>query len=333
MNVPILYIKRYFRITVPLAAAIFFTVSLLFHVANGPLWNSTINLVAIDSCKEWWWTTLLFVGNYVNPPGKLCFSHSWYLMVDMQLYFFSPVILYPLWRFRKHTFIMIFMIAIVASSSVIFVFVMFMTHEFRVNILSDLNAMKDMLVYTQAHARIDSWMVGILVGYIMHKIEGKNVKLSRSVVVVGWTMCISTLLAVAFGQFPLQQEDFKDNPLAADAVYDALKRISWCLAMSWVILSCHLSYGGIIKKFLSLPIWLPISRLSFSIYLIHLPVQLIFMSSIRSPQFLSNFRAIYKFFGDFGVSFIVAFVWALMFEYPTLNLIQILTAKRKITSQ
>lgn len=247
----------------------------------------------------------------------------------MQLYFFSPLILYPLWRFRKRTALMISIIFLIASSSVIFVFVIFMMKDFRTNFLSELAQVREMRVYTVTHARIDSWMIGILVGFIMHKIEGKSLKLPKALIAVGWTLSIATLLAVTFGQYPLQQENFKDNPLFADALYDSLKRISWCLALGWVILACHLSQGGIVKKFLSLPIWLPVSRLSFCIYLIHMPIQLVYLSSIRSPQFFSNFRAIYKFFGDFGVSFFVAFVWALSFEYPTINIIGILIAKTK----
>jgi peptidoglycan/LPS O-acetylase OafA/YrhL len=101
------------------------------------------------------------------------------------------------------------------------------------------------------------------------------------------------------------------------------------MAIGWIILACHLSYGGIVNKFLSLSFWLPISKLSYCIYLIHLPIQLIYLGTIRQPQFFSNFRAVYKFFGDFGITFFVAFAWALMFEYPTLNIIKILDARKK----
>lgn len=321
--------KRYFRITVPLAAAILFTVSFFYHISNGPLWGFTTKVAAINQCQDWWWTTLLHVGNYVNRD-QLCFGHSWYVMVDMQLYFLSPIILYPLWRFRKQTKLMIAAIFFIASSSVIFVFVAFMMNDFRSNFLSELRQAKENMTYVVTHARIDSWMVGILLGYTMHRIEGKAIRLSKALVATGWALSCTAILAVTFGQYPLQQKNFKDNPLVADAIYDSFKRITWCLALGWMILACHLNHGGIVKRFLSLPIWLPISKLSFCIYLIHMPVQLVFMSSIRSPQYFSNFRAIYKFFGDFGVSFLVAFIWSMMFEHPTLNIITILMAKRRL---
>lgn len=235
-----------------------------------------------------------------------------------------------MWRFRKYTKLIIPTIFVIASSSVFFVFWSYMTKELRIHFLDENAAVKDAEVYSVTYTRIDSWMIGILVGYIMHKIEGKTVEMSKAVVTIGWTFSILGILFVTFGHYPMHQENYKDNPLVFDALFDSMKRICWCMSIGWVILACHLSYGGIVKRFLSLPIWLPISRLSFCMYLMHLPIQLIYLSSIRSPQYFSNFRAIHKFFGDFGVGFIVAFIWALMFEYPTLNIIGILTTKRKV---
>lgn len=308
------------RISAPFAAGILFTVAFLYHIADGPLWTLTVKSSAVSLCKEWWWTSLLFVGNYVNP-GRLCFGHSWYLMVDMQLYFLSPIVLYPLWRFKSHVKLMISFLLAIASSSVIFVFVMFMINNFRVSFLSELNAEKEAQIYTVTHGRIDSWIMGIIVGFILYKLQGIVVSIPKRIVYLGWSFSILLLLTVILSQYPLQQENFEDNPLIADAFYDAFKRIAWCLALTWIIIACQLNYGGIINRFLSLPVWLPISKLSFCIYLIHLPIQLIYLGSIRSPQYFSNFRAFYKFFGDFSVSFFVSFAWSLMFEYPTLNLI------------
>lgn len=325
---PVLYIRRYFRITVPFAAGILFTLTFFYHISDGPLWSLVTKTSAISHCEKWWWTSLLYIGNYFNP-GELCFGHSWYLMVDMQLYFLSPLVLYPLWRFRARAAIMISIIFAIASSSVIFVFVITIAKGFRVSILSELSFEKDMMVYTVTHGRIDSWMMGILVGLIMHRIEGRALRIPEKFVIVGWALSLSTLLGIVFAQHPLQQENFVENALVADALYDALKRISWCMSIGWIVIACHLSQGGIIKRFLSLPVWFVISKLSFCMYLTHLPIQLVLLASIRSPQYFSNFRAIHKFFGDFGLAFVVSFAWALMFEYPALNVIAALLAKTK----
>lgn len=328
INLYILYLKRYVRITVPVAAGIVFTLGFLKYLSNGPAWNMLTSIVGEDMCCKNWWSTLLYIGNFATP-GKLCFGHSWFLMVDMQLYFLSPLILYPLWKLRHRMAVVIPLIFVIASTSIIYIFTMFLLFDFRVSFLSDTAPLKDALYHTMTISRIGSWMMGILVGYIMHNIEGKSIKLSRKAVAIGWTLCSATMLTIIFAQYPLHQENFKEISPFADATYSSLHGIFWCLAMAWVIIACHLTNNGVVERFLSLSVWLPISKLSFCIYLMHIPVQFIYLSSIRTPAYVSYLRALYKFFGDFSVTFFIAFAWALLFEYPTLNIIAILLAKRR----
>lgn len=143
------------------------------------------------------------------------------------------------------------------------------------------------------------------------------------------------------------QENFNKNHIIADALYESLRHFCWCIAVSWIILACLLD-GGVVNKFLcnnlfislvlisevlfiflALPLWMPISKLSYCIYLLHLPLQLIYLSSIRTPQYFTNYRAILKFFGDFSIAFLFAFIWSLAFEYPVFNLMGIYLQQSK----
>lgn len=49
-------------------------------------------------------------------------------------------------------------------------------------------------------------------------------------------------------------------------------RIVWSLVLCYVIFACANGRGGAVKWFLSLPLWHPLSRLSFVIFLIEQPV-------------------------------------------------------------
>lgn len=275
---------------------------------------------------------MLYVGNYVNP-GMLCFGHSWYLMVDMQLYFLSPLILYPMWKYQKRIWIWVVTIFIIASVSVAYVFAIMMIFGFRVSQVHELAYVKSALTYYVTHARLDSWSMGILTGFVLYKIEGKTIKLSKYLLAIGWTLSITLVLTVIFSQYPLHQENFEENPLIADASFDAFSRVAWCLSVGWIIIACQLGYGGIIKRFLSLSIWLPISKLSFGIYLTHVLIQLIDRASMRTLPYFTNFVAIYKFFGDFSMAFVFAFLLALMFEYPTLRILKFFMDKRRLNQE
>lgn len=50
--------------TPALAAAVLFTAHLLRYVGEGPRWESISYLE--QGCQKYWWTTLLYVQNYVN---------------------------------------------------------------------------------------------------------------------------------------------------------------------------------------------------------------------------------------------------------------------------
>jgi len=65
LNVPLMYLHRYLRISPMLAVAILVHLKLLPLVGDGPLfgqWNFDNN----DNCRENWFWTLLYVQNYAN---------------------------------------------------------------------------------------------------------------------------------------------------------------------------------------------------------------------------------------------------------------------------
>ena len=52
--------------------------------------------------------------------------------------------------------------------------------------------------------------------------------------------------------------------------YGGLHRAAWGLALGWLIFACCRGYGGWINDFLSWGAFVPLSRLSYIIYLMHI---------------------------------------------------------------
>lgn len=115
----------------------------------------------------------------------------------------------------------------------------------------------------------------------------------------------------------------------ADALYESCKRVAWASAVAWIIFACMNDSGGIVNKFLCLPVWLPISRLSYCIYLLHFLIQDLFVSTLREPVINGDIRTFHIFCGDFSIAFIVAVVWSLAFEYPVRNILEIFFKRRE----
>lgn len=72
LNVPVMYLHRYLRLTPAFGALILFTVGLMPYLGDGPNYLFAGRYLS-DSCKDHWWEALLFVQNYVNPNSIVSF--------------------------------------------------------------------------------------------------------------------------------------------------------------------------------------------------------------------------------------------------------------------
>lgn len=94
-----------------------------------------------------------------------------------------------------------------------------------------------------------------------------------------------------FANYPLMQFENHSTSLEM-ALYASLSRIAWALALSYIIFACVHGYGGPVNWFLSLSLWQPLSRLSYSIYIIHFPVIVVVMASAKTSFYMDEFHAV-----------------------------------------
>lgn len=106
-----------------------------------------------------------------------------------------------------------------------------------------------------------------------------------------WILSLGTLISILIGMFPLQSVENPASQLA-HAFYFSMHRNSWAIAIAWIIFSCEMGRGGIIKKFLELPLWRPTGRMSLSFYLIHTIYIIINGSPLRVPFWFNDFQMV-----------------------------------------
>lgn len=110
---------------------------------------------------------------------------------------------------------------------------------------------------------------------------------------------MSIILIIVFaGYFMQQQIEQQNNLVLQSAFNEAFRKVTWALALAWIIFCCNNGYGGPIEWFLSLAIWQPLARLSYAIYLVHLPILLVLSASIKHQSHFSDIDAVinFKFF-------------------------------------
>ena len=152
--------------------------------------------------------------------------------------------------------------------------------------------------------------------------------------------------------------------------YGALHHSAWAITVSWIIFACTHGYGGIsylifaswqsiswcscghfifwhyfffffflwtfsgfIHRFLSWKIFLPLSRMSYAVYLIHVNFVITYGAHSRKPFYVSELSLIITSLGILVIAFILASVATVAVEMPFLNLDKLFFPNHSKTSE
>lgn len=109
-------------------------------------------------------------------------------------------------------------------------------------------------------------------------------------------------------------------------------RLVWSIGMCLIIYVCYSGFGGFVNRILSWKYWQPLSRLTYSWYLLHYPLKTFGKALDRHPDYFSPFMCLVFALGIFLLTLIVSIPWTLAFEMPYLHLQRSLQGKR-VTNQ
>lgn len=329
------YVHRYLRTTPALAAIVLMYATWYVLIGEGPAWDTTTG-IGKQLCVDNWWPTLLYINNYYNPVSQ-CAGQSWYLAVDMQLYWISPFIILPLWYFPKFGK---YYLGVLLVLSALAQFIVAYVYEFRLpfSISQDIEEYKKTteLLYVPTHTRATPYVIGIFLGYYLNDLRKKNKKLqlSKVKILLCWIVATGLCLSVILGNFQFFRS-VDDHPYnrAESSAFIGLHRVAWSVGISWIIIACLYGYGGFINTILSWKLFVPLSRLTYCIFLIHLAVIQYQLGTLRTSSYFQDFHIVHLFFGDLTFSIIFSIVLSLMFESPVLVLEKLLLRKPKKSLQ
>jgi peptidoglycan/LPS O-acetylase OafA/YrhL len=244
---------------------------------------------------------------------------SWYLANDMQFFVISPIFLLALSWYPKIGVLLTSM-GMVASS--VATYVITYKHKLQTKFALDMQNPTDTeglmqyfnLIYVKPWTRIAPYLVGLLTGYLLFNYNRRPFDLRRGVAAIGWTVAAFLML------IPLYSTYHADMTLVEASLYNALSRTSWALGLAWVIFACTAGCGGIVSNFLSSSFWVPLSRLTYTAYLIH-PIFLLFCyRSLQSGLiFAQKYELVFVGSNVFWV-YVVSIIVTLLVESPSLTL-------------
>lgn len=118
------------------------------------------------------------------------------------------------------------------------------------------------VLYDPPWMRIGPYLVGMIAAYILMRLKQKLI-INRKTLWLLWIIGSSSNLIILFGLSD------KNISITTAAIYNALSRPVWGIGISWLLIACITNHGGFINKFLSLTIWIPVSRLTYCAYLLN----------------------------------------------------------------
>ncbi|XP_066999863.2 nose resistant to fluoxetine protein 6 [Anabrus simplex] len=316
-NILLFYVHRYIRLTPALAVMILMTVTLFNYGGEGPLWDSR-HRTAREACEKNWWANLLYINNYYDS-GTMCLGQTWYLAVDMQLHFLSPLILIPLWKKPRLSQLLLIVLMLTGWGAA---FTVPYVEEYWAGVWTgpvELRTISQQKNYYPTHTRFMPWVMGIALGYWIREAKKTKFRMTSFQIALGWILSTFLMLGSMHLAYPFQQPEYVYNRLES-SFYISLFRPAWSLGVAWIIFASDLGYGGFPNIILSWRIFQPLGRLSYGIYLTHVPVLSLLTAGIRTPVYLADVNAIPDFMGDLLISIGLAIPLVLLFESPIILL-------------
>ncbi|XP_074654991.1 nose resistant to fluoxetine protein 6-like isoform X2 [Tubulanus polymorphus] len=274
------YFHRFWRLT-PLYLALWMIyVTFSSYFGDGPLYPDYSSL---EGSGHWCsYSSFLFHIAYINnfiPSG--CMGWAWFLAVDMQLHVISPICLLAFyWHYGAGIGVVIlFCLANYVSVGVSSTLIGLTPPS-----LTDYRYI--FFIYYKPWSHFSPFVIGVMVGYLLCSTRDKKWNIHWALVTIGWLIAAALVLIPVFTAFlPSTQLE--------NSIYLSLAATAWCLGLSWIVFACHVGYGGPVNWLLSLKIFAPLSRLTYSAYLIHPIVILAVYKSLQPPLFGNNITLVY----------------------------------------
>ncbi|KAI5639615.1 acyltransferase family domain-containing protein [Phthorimaea operculella] len=313
--------KRYIRLIGPMAVLVFYLVSVSLHAGSGPIWPRLMG-VEQQMCAKNWWLSLLMLNNYIRSE-EMCFITLWYLPVDYQLTILGVALIY-IYRFHRRlgkvTVATITVLAMMVPAVATYRWNIPATIIYNIETIVDIRKNINFnSTYTMSHYRMGSYLVGLAYGTLMAVYKPA---LHRKYISKKWSIALCVTVFVMGltpycmgGLFYTREYDAMEA-----AIYCATNRIVWAVALGGLVAICEYGDLPIINPLLSWSAWVPLSRLSYGLYLTHPVIIMHNAFTARSPMRHHPVTMFSDSFGAIVLGYIFSLIIWLLVQAPISNL-------------
>ncbi len=265
------------------------------------------------------WANLLYVNNFL-PGAQQCMQWTWSLAVEEQFYLTLPLVLLLL---RRPAFRLTGLLALLGLGFAVRAFIIW-KHELQMPLAPLLGNPKyyemwDVL-YVKPWARFGCFLVGVIAAHVALTTPRE--------VLVAWLrrtapVLVPLALILIFGVIALPAFDPDAKwPHWASTVYMTGYAYLFSACVAYAILLTYVpdGPGGLLSRFLSLRVFHPVAKLSYSTYLVHQVFAWLMYLRFKPPPTASALGHLPYVLGLSAFSLLAATVLYLLVESPVLNL-------------
>ncbi|XP_054263048.1 nose resistant to fluoxetine protein 6-like [Macrosteles quadrilineatus] len=309
------YFHRLCRLVPAYALVVFFYATLLRQLGDGPMWNMFMD-VEQSKCRDYWWTNLLFINTYVESEN-MCLLQSWYISCDFQLFVVGTILVFMLHQSPKAGAVTT---GLVFLASTITPFLGTYLYDRPALLLFYKDFWADprhhdlfTSIYSQGHYRGTSYLMGLFAGlYIYkHRKEPLSQARNRALQIAGFACCLSVFWSGSL----FYNTSAPISPLIA-ATYAALHHSVFGLGLALLLVSYTLGTSTYMSQFFSWRGFVPFSKLSYCVYLIHNIPQFVWIASSRTAVTLNTLELVSWSIADVVISLLFSLVLFLTIETP-----------------
>jgi len=256
--------------------AILFFWKVLPVLGEGPIWFKMTYYTNL--CEDTWWQNVLLADDLLVKNADYCFGWGWYLSNDFQMFLITPIFI---WLYIKNRTVgKLAMFGLICLS---WILALIIGAELNVRggppISGGITNEKGFAnYYIRPYIRLPPYFIGILAALMYKEFKdqiGTSWKIGRAlkesaiaknvIAFIGAAIIITLVFCVR----PLQLDD-KAWPDWAHVTFRAFQKSLYVIALTMLITPILLGDHNLLKRFLAHPIFIPLARLSFSAYLVHL---------------------------------------------------------------
>ncbi|XP_078687229.1 O-acyltransferase like protein-like [Branchiostoma floridae x Branchiostoma belcheri] len=180
--------------------------------------------------------------------------------------------------------------------------------------------------YQWTFTRMAPYFMGMLLGYWLFKTNRKvpNTPNTTKLMLLGWVLGTACALVALVTPFRTPEANLLGNP-----AWRTFDRSLFSAGVAWVVYACCVGYGGIVSEFLSWSGWLPLSRLTYTAYLVHPMIMQVYYMSYKGALLYSGINWWFLFVSFSFLAFVCGFCASMMAEVPFLELEKFILPTRR----